>query len=94
MIEFNATLISDIPNKKYLEYPSYKVKLVDYDYIDKSGFYYFFLSYCYNQNATVEIEYMVLNPGNEHLSFDLIPNKRTYLMFFIIWATVFFISIV
>lgn len=42
----------------------------------------------------MEISYKTQNPGNEHLSIDLIPNKITYLIFFIIWVFVFLISTV
>lgn len=41
----------------------------------------------------INIYYVVMNPGNEHLSVDLIPNKITYLIFFLLWVIVFAASL-
>ncbi|CAI2370146.1 unnamed protein product [Moneuplotes crassus] len=64
-----------------------------YDIKDKdSGFYVFFISHCQQSIDEIGINYTVVNPGGEHLSVDLIPNKLTYLVFFITWICVLLIS--
>jgi hypothetical protein len=91
-IEVNVTKQSKVKSLEYLDYPEYKIKVSHYDYVDKAGFYYFFVSYWYKHEGSIRIEYKVVNPGGEHLSADLIPNKATYLIFFVIWILVFIIS--
>lgn len=53
--------------------------------IEEQGFYYFFVSHCQDDNYTFTVNYVALNPGDEHLSFDLIPNKMTYAIFSLTW---------
>lgn len=92
-IKFDPKRITETPNYEYLHYPNYQITIEYYDYIDKSGFYYFFLSNCYKEKGLIKIFYKVQNPGNEHLPLDLIPNKITYLVFFVIWIGVFLVSL-
>ena len=66
---------------------------VEFSYeVKQKGFYYFFVSHCQNDKSSFKVKYVVLNPGNEHLSFDLIPNKVTYLVFFLTWIGVLIVS--
>jgi hypothetical protein len=44
-IEVNVTKQSKVKSLEYLDYPEYKIKVSHYDYVDKAGFYYFFVSY-------------------------------------------------
>lgn len=60
--------------------------------IQEEGFYIFFVSHWQNATSDIGINYVVVNPGNEHLSFDLIPNKITYLVFFLTWICVLLVS--
>lgn len=60
--------------------------------VPTDGFYYFFASNCNPSSDSLKLTYVVMNPGNEHLSYDLIPNKLTYLIFFITWVIVLLVS--
>ena len=79
-------------NYEFLNYPDFMIRVEHENYIEKSGFYYSFISSWNGSSSTFTIQYQVLNPGNEHLSLDLIPNKITYYIFFIVWILVFIIS--
>jgi len=81
----------DIPNWVYLYEDFERLVQVRYE-IKDSGFYLFFATNCKESSTDISLTYKALNPGKEHLSVDLIPNKLTYLIFFITWIIVSAIS--
>ena len=85
-ITFNLSQLSEVENNSWMNYEDYKLIITQSDGIQDRGFYYFFISSCNSsEQMSFSIEYTMLNPGNEHLSYDLIPNKITYFVFLILW---------
>lgn len=77
---------------RYRDYFSYDREAEFTLQVPSDGFYYFFASNCNPSSESLKLSYVVMNPGNEHLSYDLIPNKLTYLIFFITWVIVLLVS--
>ena len=94
IINIKGLSSSKIKDYSYLKYPSYKRKFKQKYTIQAWGFYYAFISFWERNGNKVTIDYSVINPGEEHLSSDAIPNKTTYLYWLIISLTVFVVSIV
>lgn len=105
LIKYNMNFKSDYKNYdpsdlatinedpyRYQEFPNYAIEAEFTIQVPKESFYYFFASNWHASSESIKINYVVVNPGNEHLSYDLIPNKITYLIFFITWVIVLVIS--
>ena len=91
-IKINPNVITYNKNLTYIDYHSYE-RIVYQNYkIEEDNFYYAFVSFWDRKDSILKIEYFVVNPNDEHLSSDMIPNKVTYLVCIIIWVFVFIFS--
>ena len=81
-IYYSTSDTNSTPNYEYLKFDQYQIRAVYKQNIEKSGFYYSFISNWGGYSDSIRIEYNMTNPGNEHLSLDTIPNKLTWLIFF------------
>ena len=91
-IYINQNSYSVNPKLDYKLYDSFKRKGNQEYIVDVKDFFYAFVSFWDNNNDDFTLVYKVINPGNEHLSTDMIPNKKTYLIWVIIWILIFIAS--
>lgn len=77
-IIINQNKLAKNQDQSFRNFPSY-TRVVRQNYvINESDFFYAFVSFCDKTSEKLTVEYNVINPGNEHLSTDTIPNKVTY----------------